>query len=261
MLTNSIILFLRDLLPVFIMLAYLQALFISPPQQLRFTVVLSSFVIFFSTVVLIFYENISEISEGNGLEWFKIVSLLIGLALIWVAILNNKVSQYQAFTLPILIIIGAVLISSTHLSSLLLFLNIYFSNQQSVLELSIGCAIGFGISLSFYFIFAFVLHELVSMQAKGLVYALFALFMAGQVGIVANLLQQIDLLTVGVTALFDVTDWINESTEYGYLLKALFGFEASPTAAYLTLLSSTFTLTFIILMRQKRYDTAGAYNE
>lgn len=261
MLTNSIILFLRDLLPVFIMLAYLQALVVKPAKQVQFTLLVSASVFIFSSIVFVFFENISELAEGNGLEWFEAISLSLGFALILAFLSSKGRSRSGALTIQTLVVAGAVLISSTHVSSLLLFLNIYFSNKQNLLELFIGCAIGFGISLSFYLLFVFVLHELVGTKFKSLVKILFALFLAGQVAVLANLFQQIDLLSIGGNVLFDASKWINESTEYGYLMKALFGFEASPTAAYLSLFAITFLISFILLLREKRTLINGAYNE
>lgn len=269
MLTNSIILFLRDLLPVFILFAYMQTLLLEglthkskdSKVEVNISAVLAGLVLTFSLLVFAFYETISDFQDGYGLEWFKILSLFSASILTLIFITKTPIAGQNSASKLIVLGAAVVLLSSTHLSSLLLFLDIYFSSQEAVWQLLIGCAIGLGISFSFFFLFSFLLQELMSANKRWLVQILFSLFLAGQVGVVANLLQQIDILSVGGQALIDLSPWINESAEYGYLLKALFGFEASPTLAYLLVLVLSFSLSCFLLMRAKRHVHKEAYYE
>lgn len=260
MLTNSIILFLRDLLPVFIMLAYSQVLFVSLPKQRKFTLQLVATILLFSVAIYGLYENISELADGSGLEIFQVVTLVLGYLLLIVCIVLSRSNVLTQMTSSLLTT-GAALICSTHVSSLFLFLNIYFSNQQNIAELVVGCAMGLGISLSFYFLLVFVMQELVNTKFKHTLMLLFAVFLAGQISVTVDLLQQIDVLNIGVVTLFDISTWISESSEYGYLLKALFGFDTSPTLAYTCILGFIFALTFILLLRASRTFSSEAHDE
>jgi high-affinity iron transporter len=227
MLTNSLLLCLRDLLPVFILFCYLREQYPQTLASPKITLSLVASTVLLSLMVFLSYESISDIDEGNGIEWLRIISLSGGYLMI-VASHINKLSSIAEPCLKI----GAVLLAVTHVSSFLLFFSIYAS-PDNLPDLLIGSAIGLAICFSFYTLLGFILQELYTSRLRFVAIYLWALFLAGQLAMSVNYMHQIGFELVGNQSLYNVTNVYNESSEYGHVLKAMFGFDASPSILYI----------------------------
>lgn len=237
MLTNTVVLFLRDLLPMFIMFAYLSCVYeclIERPLQVT-VLVASAFL--FSIVVLFQYEYISDLAEGTGIEWLK----MIFASLAFICFLFAQLATFTSFKLQ-LIRLASFLLLVIHINSFLLYFTIYFANTDILVELVIGCAIGIGICVSFYFLFSFILHELWRSSFWVLVLVLWSLFVANQFSFVADITHQIDLIHFGSQSLSNFSHWLNEESEYGFIFKALTGYDATPSILYGIFLIGSFVL-------------------
>lgn len=244
MLTNSLLLCLRDLLPVFILFCYLRSEYSHFSPSGKGILNLIGAVVLLSLIVFFFYESISNIDQGNGIEWLRIISLSGG----YLIIVLSHLKWFSTFS-ALFLKIGSVLLSVTHISSFLLFFSIYTS-PNNLPDLLIGSGIGLAICFSFYTLLGFVLAELYNSRVACVAIYLWPLFLAGQLATSANYLQQMGYEIIGAASLYDVSEQINEASEYGYVVKALFGFDASPSVLYI----SVFVLGFItmsVLVTQK----------
>jgi high-affinity iron transporter len=248
MLTNTVVLFLRDLLPMFIMFAYLQTIFqASKAIPVNIVNIIAAAAIF-SILVFMNYEFISDSFEGTGIEWLKI-------ALLSISFISFLVSHIPRFVnhRHLLLAIASCGLLVVHLSSFLLYFTIYIANEDLMFELLIGCAVGIGICVSFYFLFRFCIQELWISSFNWLVLLFWSLFVASQLSFIANYLHQIDVVTFGATSLLKLSDWVKEGSEYGFILKALTGFDNSASLFYDMVLLVGFAGTYALSMMNRRY--------
>jgi hypothetical protein len=56
--------------------------------------------------------------------------------------------------------------------------------------------------------------------------------MANQLSLISNYLHQIDIITFGSSRLIDMSHWVKEGSEYGFILKSLIAFDSSPSTFY-----------------------------
>jgi high-affinity iron transporter len=247
MLTNTVVLFLRDLLPMFIMFAYLSVIHKHFYRQTSRRTSMITLSLLLSVLILFFYESISDLFEGTGIEWLKIV--FVSFAFICFLLTHIKGMNFAKYYL---LSIASLLLLIVHLNSFLLYFTIYFANTDLIFELLIGCAIGIGICVSFYFLFSFFIQELWLSKYNFVVLFLWSLFVANQLSLVTNFLHQIDIIAFGTERLVDLTGWINEDSEYGFIVKALTGFDVTPSVFYSLLIGASFTLMFSLSMYNKQ---------
>ena len=243
MLTNTVVLFLRDILPVFILFSYLSVMYgrLYKHALIQFSAVGLALVL--STIILAFYEQVSDLFNGNGIEWLKVVFVSCAfISLLLAQIKRIDIAKSHLFFCAL------VLLMIVHMNSFSLYFRIYYTSNDDNYELLIGCAIGLGICVSFYFLFSFVVYELWQSKYRVLVLFLWSVFTASQLSVVANYLQQLDVVTVGTRRLYNVKAWINEDSEYGFFLKALTGFDVSPSVFYILLIFVSFSIMFCLTL-------------
>jgi len=249
MIINTTILFLRDLLPVFILFCYLrlfaQSSLLTSNKQTLFSLLLG---VFGGLLFFIFAEYISDFFDGAGIEITKATLLFItyvclsSYQITTVSHINNKVLKRYIF---ILFIIGITAFITLKSSEFLIFFNVYIQQSENNINMLIGCLIGIGICISFSVLFMFLLNELKLRRFLGFITICWYLFLAGQVSHSIDYLSQIDWLTIG-TPLFNFNEYIRDRSEYGHILKALFGYEASPSTSFVLLYICSLTLPLII---------------
>ncbi|GAA6206405.1 hypothetical protein [Thalassotalea sp. SU-HH00458] len=243
MLINTVILFLKDLLPIFILFCLLKANLANMQLSKRTIglIFLASGIGIFATFKWLPF--ISELWGGAGIEiltTFEI--LLVYLALgttASFAIKNQPPTSPQLYIVAAAFVVFVVLNTSTFI----VFLESYLSNSESINIVVAGLTIGFGISLSFSALLLFLLLWLNKKNYRGVTYTFWTLFLTGQLCEVINLLQQVDIVNMS-GALWDSSSFIEDSSEYGHLLNALVGYEAQPSFEFISLYSlSLFMLT------------------
>ena len=77
MLINTVVLFLRDLLPLFIFICYLKATLESQVFTLKYQIISVVFGILVAALLFIIAEPLSECFEGRGSELTKVLLLII----------------------------------------------------------------------------------------------------------------------------------------------------------------------------------------
>ncbi len=268
MIINTIILFLRDLLPIFILFCYLSVLIekrceVKRERQLKMSLINNlfnkkqSYQLWLITMLIGILsalllantaEYIADWFNGTGLEIIS-TSLLILMfhCLIYAVYLLLKtynISDQIMNKMSFFIITGCSLFIAEKGSSFFIFFNVYMQQTDNVYNTIIGCFVGLGLCISFSILFRFILNELVANHYTLCVFILWSLFLAGQVTGAVNYLSQVDLITEGAV-IIHLGQYINDSSELGHILKALIGYESSPTLTFIVCYLVAFLLSFI----------------
>jgi len=188
---------------------------------------------------------ISQLAEGAGFELLK--SLLLVTA--WIGICTLVIfplSRCYLVSVGItLLVLGIGLPNSLHF--MVYFVSELSRNSDSTL-LFLGTTIGLGISISIAILLNIALTHFLSHKAT---FFFTTVFVAAQVANIALLLEQIDILPTP-QQVWDSSQIINDNSEYGHLLNALIGYEATPSMSYIMLFIFTLVVPNGIAAIRKR---------
>ncbi|MBO7922832.1 FTR1 family iron permease [Alteromonas sp. KS69] len=242
MLINTVVLFLRDTLPIFLLLSVLLAL----PGVSRLSLVWRIASLLVTAAMTYSYLGvISQLAEGAGFELLK--SLLLVTA--WIGICTLVIfplSRCYLVSVGItLLVLGIGLPNSLHF--MVYFVSELSRNSDSTL-LFLGTTIGLGISISIAILLNIALTHFLSHKAT---FFFTTVFVAAQVANIALLLEQIDILPTP-QQVWDSSQIINDNSEYGHLLNALIGYEATPSMSYIMLFIFTLVVPNGIAAIRKR---------
>ncbi|GGF63285.1 hypothetical protein [Alteromonas lipolytica] len=224
MLINTVILFIRDTLPVFLLFSFLLAQNEGSARHL-----LGGILVGFLLAAALYFNLsvVSEWFEGGGLELIKtlvLLVMLIGLG----EFLRRQYLQAASNTqwLAFILMTGITFINVIHF---IIYFLAYWTAPDAGTSLVLGNVIGLGISLSV----GVLLYVLLNAIRFNLLKLLFLnVFFAGQVAGIAMLLEQINLLP-NQSRLWDTSGWVADDSEYGHFLNVLVGYEATPSGAYM----------------------------
>lgn len=220
---NSVILFIRDTLPIFLLVSLLLS-----QSGIRLLHIAPGILIGLAFAGG-WYANLSflsSIAAGAGLELIKVVILVLGLAMMCLFSKDMINQNRRAYLWATLLLAAITIVNAIHF---LIYSIAYWSNEQADMSLIMGSIIGLGISLSV----SILLHAIVNSVSYSLPKLIFlCVFCAGQFASITVLLEQVDFIDV-TTTLWDSSSWIADDSEYGHLLNVLFGYEATPSTAYL----------------------------
>ncbi|GHE77308.1 hypothetical protein [Thalassotalea profundi] len=238
MLINTVVLLLRDLLPVFVLLTFLRA-FIVPDafsyKNIR-NVAITSFL--FVLLIIQIVEPISEWFEGAGLELMQ-VSLIIMSFMLFLLITLLRIHRQNTNICIRLANIGLEVFIVVKTSNFFIFLHVYLQDKSQVFNVFIGVMLGIGICMSFSAIFYYLLKEWQETSLKTLLYIPWFLFLSGMISQVLALLAQVDIFSLSAP-LWSSEHLIENSSEYGQLLSALIGYQSAPAREFLILYSIVF---------------------
>lgn len=216
MLINTVLVYIRELLPVLLLLATLLRLLQCCRRWLLHCAV-------FTLLMLIFLPpglgDITQLADGNGLELLFVTAHLTTLAALVLLCAYRQPHNYVA----------AVAVSAQMLLcgiNLLLYGLTNIGAENSTESFWLGAVLGGGIGLSIAVIWYQLLAEL--QRFSQLVLGLMLALIAARQGIeTITLLGQIDWLPSG-KAIWDSSMIVSEQTEAGVFFQAWFGYEASP---------------------------------
>ncbi|WP_218312449.1 FTR1 family iron permease [Alteromonas antoniana] len=223
MLINTVILFIRDTLPVFLLVSLVLAL---GSQFIRMLTVALVCGLILAMLTYSSLGTLSALFNGGGFELLNVFALAVAWAGFceWMRRLTTASKTDSGWPLFVLI----VAITLVNAVPFFIYSFAYWSTQQADMALMVGTVIGLGISCSVAVLLFVGVSALERPWAKR---AMLSVFVAGQVASIAVWLEQINVLTES-SRLWNTSDWVADDSEYGHLLNVLFGYEATPSAAY-----------------------------
>lgn len=241
MLINTVLMFLRELLPLCLLLATL---------LVWHRLIWRSFVLWFAVPALMMLALISlqmvwisEQLDGLGLELLYSLLYFGCFALLCVAALRAK------WALKCSAIAAACLLSISG-SNLLLYIWLPTQGENTPADLVLGIALGLGIGASIAALWYYLLTELKQWQRLSFS-LLFTLLGVRQVMMASALLIQSDWLPSG-SAVWQTERWLSEQSEVGFFLQALMGYEATPMLPQVLLYALSFSLLFWCCSRMEK---------
>lgn len=263
MLINTVMLFLQDALPVFIVSALLLLRFtcfsitisteniIKKKQRTNWLYqasILAIGTMFLLTTNMAF---ISQSFSGNGIEFFfSLGYLLIYLfsALFFIReylFIENKITKQK---LALFILFLVLLLNGTNFN---VYLSHYLTQIAQIESLLLGVVLGTGICISIAILLYFTLrYSDENIHPKTSCYFLL-LFSAGQLMKMVNRLEQIDILPSG-SILWNSNRLLAENSELGYFLTVMFGYEATPSLIQLIIYFTALFLPILIIKVLKK---------
>ncbi|MEI4551181.1 hypothetical protein [Pseudoalteromonas spongiae] len=238
MLINTVIIFLRDILPLCVLLCYLKVLFnhISYSPRSLFLALLA--IVCCVILLLKGAPSISSLFDGAGVEVVSSSLLMLFAIGLFLSLING-----QTTVIKYAVIVAVVSLTSLKLAGFFHYLTVSVNSVGSLQQFLLACFLGFGITLSFAVLWLFVLNELKAKGYRVLLAVLFASFVAGHLAEVSDLLSQVDVIDAGSTA-FVLENWLSDKSEYGRVLSAIMGYESSPTFAFVI----TYTVSLVIML-------------
>lgn len=243
MLINTVILFLRDALPIFIVFALLMSLF---EQKIKLSLWLYLSLAVGITLAFILLTNINWVSElfgGTGHETLTALLICISYVMVISLVLIAENDETSNLQLSALLIITGALSVITNGTDFLIFLTGFWFITDNATSLSLGIILGSGICFSISVLIYFLMHDLQERFSKRIIQAILILYSAGQLGKVTILLAQADLLATTAIA-WNTDGFISDSKELGHLLSSLIGYESSPTYLHVGLYLMAISIPF-----------------
>mgnify|MGYP000137805701 FL=1 len=252
MLINTVLLFLQNALPIFIITTLLLLRFSSDKiNSIRLKgLVLSLILVTLSAFILSsFLEIISQAADGRGIELFLSFGLiLVYFSSIGLFVLNRSHGDTSIKT-PLAFIIFFI-ISCLNGAFFIVYLTSYWEKAQQVESMLIGVILGGGICLSIAILLYFLLKKSDQKIHPNTSNYFLLFFTIGQLMHAIVLLQQVDILPSS-QPLWDSGKLIAENSELGRLLTVLFGYETTPSPLQFI----TYAIAFIIPVIISHYKT------
>tara|TARA_R110000737_G_scaffold317535_1_gene328245 strand:+ start:14136 stop:14945 length:810 start_codon:yes stop_codon:yes gene_type:complete len=252
MLINTIILFFRDALPIFVITTILISLLHQQGIKQRWYVIAAFASVLLSLLLLTTIDDISRTLDDTGREWLYafcyIVCYFLSLILLGqLVVVNTQTRRQRCFrNRAVAMALMAILMTLNGANFLIYLTGFWYQNNASNV-LTTGVVLGVGICASIavllYFFMAFFQRYCRIVREILLIF-----FSAGLLMKASNLLIQIDVLPSD-NFLWDSNHVIAENAEVGQLLTAFFGYDATPTMLQLWLYLSAIMLAFFVLFR------------
>ncbi len=245
MLVNTVILFVKDILPICVLLSVAST--VVPKHYVGRTIVslLSAFV--FLCVCLLFYfiEVLGGLFGGDGVEIFNAVvtaAVYVSLLMMTPRLIARVQVNFVGLT-SLAIALG--LFTAIHLSEFLLYFLTFLSDRNTLVSIVIGSFFGIGICLSFSALFFLFLTRFLVFTHYSKMIA-WGLYLASFVMQLVTVLQQIGQLSTSLS-LWDSTNLVADDSEYGYLLNTLLGYISSPTVEHVLAYLLSLVVTSVVL--------------
>ncbi|MFT6898324.1 MAG: high-affinity iron transporter [Paraglaciecola sp.] len=232
MLINTVILFLRDALPVFVLMAFLLAFWQHCGRSITIGCAVGLVV---TTLIVLERSTVSQYFEGAGYELLKCLTLITAFCLSAVILSTSNIVERHCPKLVITLLVAFTFIP--HSADFSVFLVGFSSQKDALTPILLGTFLGGGICASVAVLLNLLLT---SLKQKRLSQLMFAIFAAGQISNCPLLLQQIDWIP-DPGALWN-SQFISDESEYGHLLKALMGYEAAPSIIYIAVYATALML-------------------
>lgn len=245
MLINTVVLFLKDILPVFLALNLILSYrhVATNTVHTQFHQALAMLMILglaMSTLIITLVPGLSGYLDGSGVELFNalgyitIYSLIIG-GLYWM--------NYR------MLLLSLAVLTMFHGADFLVYLYGFWS-EQALTELIVATMLGGGICISIAILMYFLCETISRWWHLNSAEFILIAFATGHLVKVTQLLMQADFLSNHQT-LYNSNSFINESSEIGYFLVALIGYDATPTLLQIVLYGIGFFVPLWLILAHK----------
>lgn len=247
MLINTIILFLRDALPIFVISTILISLLQHQGIKPIWYFIAAGVSVIFSFFLLTAIDDISHTIDSTGREWLYACLYIICYFIALVLLMQLPKTQGQLSTRQhwhICLCAGSlmVIVMTLNSANFLIYITGYWFQNNASNVLLAGVILGGGICASIavllYFLMAFI-----ERYCRVIAQFLLIFFSAGLLMKATNLLIQIDILS-SERFLWDSNHIIIENSELGQLLTVFVGYDATPTMLQLLLYLSAIFIAF-----------------
>lgn len=233
MISNTVILFLRDFLPIFVLFCYLTILFGSKNLSSSYWFKSIFFGVMLTILFFVTAELISDLYEGAGLEIAHASLLVIAFNCLLLSHLLYPNPNNIGIGFTVFFFVGVGSFIALKGTEFLIFFSVYEQQEEQLFNIAIGCVVGLAICISFSALYRFFLQELFESKYKWIFSLGWYLFLAGQFSQITSFLSQVDIISVDAP-IFDLSPFVKDSSEYGHILNALVGYESSPTKGFFT---------------------------
>jgi high-affinity iron transporter len=243
MLINTVILFLRDALPFFVLLSLVLSML---PVGLKWLSLSLLAGLAGSLLLLDQIDRLSQQLAGAGMELMLFsCHLLVYLAIVAAAFIylqelqelpHSAKSKQKTTTLQG--IAGLMIATSLFINGVsfsIYFVN-FWSQADAPQSILLGTALGLGICLSISVLLYFSMLWLKQMFGPISIVLALVLHASGQLADAVSLLVQVDWLEQS-EGLWDLSNIFHDQSEFAHLFNALFGYRASPSYHQLGLYS------------------------
>jgi high-affinity iron transporter len=258
MLINTVIVFLSNSLSIFIVLGLLLSLKDKHQLSARPLFVGGVLGIFLMITLWLFIDDVIQSIDDTGLEWFyaithiivytSVVLMLYGLRRTVDESKGTSSSHWVVDSFSFCCAMIFALMIMLQGTSVLIYFTGYWSQENVANALFIGIILGAGICISIGILWYFFCNFLTKNVYINSVEILLILFACGLLNKTSSLLLQIDILP-STMIVWDLNFLVKESSELGYFLSALLGYDARPTFLQVIIY---FTVLFIALVIYQR---------
>jgi high-affinity iron transporter len=228
MLINTVILFLRDALPIFVLVVYL---YVHLPANKLW---LSICVVAGALLSLIYINQIHIIGEwfdSKGIElslWLsQLFVYLLALVLAFGLDPNNALKKY-VFYWAAGLMVSLTLVSKG--SNFILYFDGYLDQNNVLQSMLLGIFLGLGICLSLAILLYLTAQWFRQRFGIWSTWSLVLIYATGQLVNALPLLVQVDLIDASATA-WSSQHLLSNEFEFGHLFNVLFGYQATPSIA------------------------------
>jgi high-affinity iron transporter len=226
MLINSVILFLRDALPIFVLAVYLHVHL--PRNKIwLFTSLLAG--AFLSLIYINQIHVVGQWFDGIGIElslWLcqfsvYLLSLVLGYSLGRNTTSNKRILFWMAG-----LMLGLTLLSKG--GNFILYFDGYLDQKSLLQSMLLGTFLGLGICFSLAILLYIAAQWLKQNFGPWATWSLLHIYATGQLVNALPLLIQVDLIDESATA-WNSQQLVSNELEFGHLFNVLFGYQASPS--------------------------------
>lgn len=226
MLINTVILFLRDALPIFVLAVYL---YVHLPASKLWLLICLGAGAFLSLVYINQIHNIGQWFDGKGIE----LSLWLSQLLIYLLtlVLAYGLTQTQSFYRYYMYWVAALMVSLTLVSkgsNFILYFDGYLNQSNAIQSMLLGTFLGLGICLSLAILLYLAAQWLKQQLGPWSTWFLVHIYVTGQLVNALPLLVQVDVIDASPTA-WSSQHFISNEFEFGHLFNVLFGYQAAPS--------------------------------
>lgn len=249
MLINTVILFLRDALPIFIIFSIFISIFSATIKRKNWIGFGIAFGLTSSIFLLISMNVISDMYEGVGYEIFvSIITIINYFFIVLLACLSKRSLDPQG-NVFIFLIVSTSLTFMVNGADFLIFISSYWATPEHAKSLSLGIILGSGICFSISILIYFFSRYLQLYVSEIPTRIFLILFATGQLAKVTILLTQADILP-STTVAWNTQHLIADSKELGHLMSSLFGYEATPSILHICVYLLGSLIPLVIIFRK-----------